>query len=244
MLKYSSNLAFIDLLFNLILGFAFLFIVAFLLINDPTETADIEANVEYMITMSWEGEKDIDLDLWIEGPSGLVGFRDPSQGFMNLDRDDLGHRTDTIFAGTDKMEVVHINQEIINIRGYQAGEYVINGHYFFTKEPKEKRRTTAEVKVIKLNPFEEVWQGTKEFEFRRQELTFVRFEMTPEGRYTNMHDLQKHLVMKPDGTGPGTGWVTLPNDENRNTRGSGTSGSITQQMQINSDPAYGGVGGP
>ena len=77
MLKYSSNLAFIDLLFNLILGFAFLFIVAFLLINDPTETADIEANVEYMITMSWEGEKDIDLDLWIEGPSGLVGFRDP-----------------------------------------------------------------------------------------------------------------------------------------------------------------------
>ena len=99
MLKYSSNLAFIDLLFNLILGFAFLFIVAFLLINDPTETADVEANVEYMITMSWEGEKDIDLDLWIEGPSGLVGFRDPSQGFMNLDRDDLGHRTDTIFAG-------------------------------------------------------------------------------------------------------------------------------------------------
>ena len=50
--RYNSNLAFVDLLFNLILGFAFLFIVAFFLINDPTEDKDVEAKVEYMIIMA------------------------------------------------------------------------------------------------------------------------------------------------------------------------------------------------
>ena len=94
--RYNSNLAFVDLLFNLILGFAFLFIVAFFLINDPTEDKDVEAKVEYMIIMDWDGNRDIDMDLWVQSPSGLVGFRSPNIGYVNLDRDDLGHRNDSI----------------------------------------------------------------------------------------------------------------------------------------------------
>lgn len=256
MSRYSSNLAFIDLLFNMILGFAFLFIVAFLLINDPTETADIEANVEYMITMSWEGDKDIDLDLWVQGPAGIVGFRDPSQGFLNLDRDDLGHRTDTIYANTEDMKVVYINQEIVNIRGFQPGEYIINGHYFFTKEKeKMKKETTAELKIIKLNPFEEVWQGTKKFAFRGQEETFIRFEMMENGRYKNIHDLPKNLVMKPGDANPWSSPSSVSGSPApRNTRGSGSSAYMNtstpgavqqqeyQQFHLDDDPAYGGSG--
>ena len=63
MRKYSSNLAFIDLLFNLILGFVFLFVVSFLLINDPTKKDNVEAKAEYMIIMSWDADKDVDIDL-------------------------------------------------------------------------------------------------------------------------------------------------------------------------------------
>ena len=83
--RYNSNLAFVDLLFNLILGFAFLFIVAFFLINDPTEDKDVEAKVEYMIIMDWDGDRDIDMDLWVQSPSGLIGFRSPNIGFVNLE---------------------------------------------------------------------------------------------------------------------------------------------------------------
>ena len=46
MRKYSSNLAFVDLLFNLILGFVFLFVVSFLLINDPTKKDNVEEKKE------------------------------------------------------------------------------------------------------------------------------------------------------------------------------------------------------
>ena len=35
--QYSSSIAFNDLLFNLLVGFVFLFIVAFILINPPTK---------------------------------------------------------------------------------------------------------------------------------------------------------------------------------------------------------------
>ena len=138
--KYNSNLAFVDLLFNLILGFAFLFTVAFLLINDPTEEEVVEAKAEYMIVMSWDGEKDVDMDLWVQGPEGLVGFRSPNVGFVNLDRDDLGHRNDKINAGTSQERIVYVNREIINIRGFQQGEYIVNGHMFFEHEPEGKEK--------------------------------------------------------------------------------------------------------
>ena len=73
--QYTSNLAFIDLLFNLILGFVFLFTVSFLLINDPTEDLESPQKAEYMAILQWDGDRDIDMDLWMEGPEGLVGFR-------------------------------------------------------------------------------------------------------------------------------------------------------------------------
>ena len=46
--RYVSNLAFIDLLFNLILGFVMLFLISFLLINNPAKTSEIEYKAEIM----------------------------------------------------------------------------------------------------------------------------------------------------------------------------------------------------
>ena len=67
--NYTSNLAFVDLLFNLIVGIAFLFIISFLLINDPTKEENVRPMAEYMVILTWEGEKNSDIDLWMEGPS-------------------------------------------------------------------------------------------------------------------------------------------------------------------------------
>ena len=222
--KYNSNLAFVDLLFNLMLGFAFLFTVAFLLINDPTEEEVVEAKAEYMVVMSWDGDKDVDMDLWVQSPEGLVGFRDPNIGFVNLDRDDLVHRSDKIKAGSDEERIVFINREIINIRGFQSGEYIVNGHLFFDHEPKGKEQVDVEVEVIKLNPFEEIYTGKKRFTYRGQEQTFVRFTMMPNGRYMNVHELPKNLVMGGMTTPPtvsmNSGPSRYPNNSNRNSSGS------------------------
>ena len=41
MRKYSSNLAFVDLLFNLLVGFTSLFIIAFLMINPIAKDGEV-----------------------------------------------------------------------------------------------------------------------------------------------------------------------------------------------------------
>ena len=196
MRKYSSNLAFIDLLFNLILGFVFLFVVSFLLINDPTKKDNVEAKAEYMIIMSWDADKDVDIDLWVQGPSGLVGFRQPMAGFMNLDRDDLGHRNDRIVRGPNAGEIVYLNREVVNIRGFQPGEYVVNAHYYFGRGPYQSDLSVEiTVEVLKLNPYSQVYVGTKKIFKKGEERTFTRFTMKPNGYYTNVNELPKALVM-------------------------------------------------
>lgn len=56
MKKYSSNLAFVDLLFNLLVGFTCLFIIAFLMINPISKKGVVEPPVKLMIEMRWDKE--------------------------------------------------------------------------------------------------------------------------------------------------------------------------------------------
>ena len=122
--RRESNLAFIDLLFNMILGFAFLFIIAFLMINDPKKEENLKPVVEYMIILTWSNELDVDIDLWVHGPAGRVGFQNPNEGFMYLDKDDLGHRNDTVINYDGSRRIAYINREVVNIRGFDEGEYL------------------------------------------------------------------------------------------------------------------------
>ena len=73
--RYKSTLAFTDLLFNVLIGFAFLFIIAFILINPITEEANIEAKAEFMVIMEWDERSHYDVDLWMQDPNRtIVGF--------------------------------------------------------------------------------------------------------------------------------------------------------------------------
>ena len=50
--KYHSNVSFLDLLFNLVVGFVMLFIIAFLLIRPIAENKQIEQKAEYVASCS------------------------------------------------------------------------------------------------------------------------------------------------------------------------------------------------
>ena len=54
--KYKSSLAFTDLLFNVLIGFVFMFIVAFILINPFQKDAEIEAKEEFMVIIEWDDQ--------------------------------------------------------------------------------------------------------------------------------------------------------------------------------------------
>ena len=89
--RYKSTLAFTDLLFNVLIGFAFLFIIAFILINPITEEAHIKAKAEFMVIMEWDDKSNYDIDLWMQDPlDTIVGFPNKESGWLHLDKDDLG----------------------------------------------------------------------------------------------------------------------------------------------------------
>ena len=64
--KYKSTIGFIDILFNILVGFAFLFIVAFLLIKPEAKREDFDRKAEFIIVMEWDSERQDDIDLYVE----------------------------------------------------------------------------------------------------------------------------------------------------------------------------------
>ena len=112
---------FTDLLFNALLGFAFMFAIAFMLINSSEESGNIDTKAEVLISVQWPDEHPDDVDAVVEDPQGsLVWYHNRDSGLMHLDRDDRGNLADNInFKG----EVVSnpINQETVTVRACSQG---------------------------------------------------------------------------------------------------------------------------
>ena len=195
--RFKSSIGFIDLLFNILLGFAFLFIVAFLLIKPEAKKKDFDRRAEFVIILEWDHDASDDLDLYVEDPMGdRVSFRVPRINFMHLDKDDLGKTNDTIVNADGSRSTVMINREVVTIRGIVSGEYIINGHYYSTRDysgrpvefgetkiaaNKPKKNLTVKVELHKVTPYTILWTGQKQFTQKGQEETFLRFRIDNKG---------------------------------------------------------------
>ena len=183
--KYKSTIGFTDLLFNILVGFAFLFIIAFLLIKPEAKKEDFDRRAEFVIVMEWDHDAHGDIDLYVEDPTNKqVSFRYQNLNFMHLDKDDLGMMNDTVINADGTKSTVSINREVVTIRGIIKGEYVINGHYYSIRSKKINKKKpviTVRVELHKVNPYTILWVGEKTFNRRGQEETFLRFRLDNEG---------------------------------------------------------------
>ena len=184
--------AFTDLLFNALLGFAFMFVAAFALMADPTEGGNVESTAEILITVRWEDRHPDDVDTLVEDPQGnLVWYHNRDTGLMHLDRDDRGLFQDRIVL--DGLEVSNpINQETVTVRALQPGEYVVNVLHYQSNYPDPLPVT---IKVEKLNPeVQLVYYGTRELTGVGDEQTAVRFTIGADGRVAGTNELRKNLL--------------------------------------------------
>jgi len=192
---------FYDMLFNMLIAFVVCFIIALLAMNPKaTKSGDIPAKAEFIITLSWPDMDPNDLDLWVQGPSGeSVWFRNREADLMHLDRDDRGNSNNTIMINGRKV-VNPLRQEVVTIRSIVPGEYVVNAHYYETKDidnsdPKAGQAVQATVSIIKVNPKAEVvFYGQAMLEARGKEVTMARFTVTPEGGVDNINTIPKTLI--------------------------------------------------
>ena len=134
MKRYSSNLAFVDMLFNLLIGFTSLFIIAFLLINPTAEQGKVTPITEFIITATWDPDGVTDIDLWVRGPGPddrftTVGYQNKDGRYMVLERDDLGIANDVYRVNGENLLVAR-NIETLTINAIVPGEYVVAIHFF------------------------------------------------------------------------------------------------------------------
>ena len=200
--KYKSTVGFTDLLFNLLVGFVFLFIIAFILINPITKKADVPKKAEYMIVIEWPTVVTDDIDLWVKDPAGnTVSFIKKENGFMNLEKDDLGHSNDTTVDEYGNRKVIYINREVITLRGIIKGRYQVAAHVYAmrpweVKKNIEKKDLIIKVKVIKINPYREVYIGEKNYEFKGQQIPLVNFWLDKDGKFVKYNTLDNNIITR------------------------------------------------
>ena len=183
---------FTDLLFNALLAFTFLFIVALIFLNPPAKTGIIDPKAEFIITTTWPDGNPDDIDTWVEDPDGnTLWFNNTALGLMHLDRDDRGMAGDTILVNGEEISNP-LNQEVVTIRGYVPGEYIVNLHYY---ETQSNEPVTAKVSLAKVNPkLEVVYYGELTLEEKGTETTAMRFTVGKEGDVLDINTLQKSVV--------------------------------------------------
>lgn len=201
--SYGSQVAFIDLLFNTLVGFVFLFILAFILINPIAKKSDIEVVAEFIVKINWPDASPDDIDLWMRDPLGnYVGFRSKDVGLMSLSRDDLGSSNDTVYGPDGNRITVFRNEEVVTIRGIVPGEYIVNVHYYSEKlaviENGERnfQSVPVQVQIEKINPYNIVFAKEVKLSRKGQEVTVIRFTVNEKGKVTNFSDLPYGIIQK------------------------------------------------
>jgi hypothetical protein len=191
--RRNASDPFTDLLFNALLGFTFLFLIAIMFMNPVAKKGIINPKAEYIITVAWPDHSPDDVDTWVEDPNGnLIWFRNREAGLVHLDRDDRGQINDTITINGEEIQNP-LNQEIVTIRGVVPGEYVINVHYYATET---QQALPVTVKVSKINPtLEIVYYGDTLLEKKGDEKTAVRFVIDKSGSVTQVSHINKSLVV-------------------------------------------------
>ena len=182
---------FTDLLFNILLGFTFLFFITILFINPISKLGNVNLKAEYIITVDWQDNLPDDVDIWVQDPNGeIVSYLKKDAGWLHLDRDDQGIINDVVIIN-NKEVIYPINKEVVTLRGIIPGEYIVNLYLY---EHKSKEPVEAKIIIEKVNPsLKLVYFNNTVLETKDTEITIARFNLDAEGDFT-IGSLQKEIL--------------------------------------------------
>ena len=196
MRKFFSFRPFIDVLFCCLL---MLVAILFLLKTEEEKTKSRPPNVIYEVVLTWDGESNDDLDIYVQSASGhTVSFnnREGGQGsLISLDHDALGKSRNNSLANGQEGTVVNYNEEVVSFRGITAGENIVTVHVYSKRDDAPIKGT---IKLIKIKPFKEIVIKEKMFEATGQEKTAFRFKTDSSGNILEVNELPARLL-KPLG---------------------------------------------
>jgi hypothetical protein len=186
---------FYDMLFNMLIAFVFCFVIALLSFNPKARKAgDVPAKAEFMVTVSWPDNNPNDVDAWVLEPGGkTLWFRQRDAGMLHLDRDDRGAKNSSVLVNGRAFSSP-IRQEIVTLRGIVPGEYVVNAHYY---ESKDKLPVDVSVAVVEVNPPAEIgYTGPQQIPAQGDERTLVRFSIDEGGNVIDLNTRPLTIVQR------------------------------------------------
>ena len=186
---------FYDMLFNMLIAFVFCFVIALMSFNPQAKKAgDVPAKAEFMVTVSWPDNNPNDIDTWVLEPGGKVlWFRQRDVGLLHLDRDDRSEKNSSVLVN-GRVVSSPVRQEIVTLRGLAPGEYVVNAHYY---DSRDQQPVDVSVSVVKVNPQAEiVFTGTQQIPRKGDERTLVRFTLDDTGRVLDINTRPRTLVQR------------------------------------------------
>ena len=190
--KFFSFRPFIDVLFCCLL---MLVAILFLLKTEEEKTKSRPPNVIYEIILTWDGNSEDDLDIYVKAASGhIVSFnrREGGQGsLISLDHDALGKQRNNSLSEEQEGQVVPFNEEIVSFRGVTEGENIATVHVY-SKRDEEPIKAT--IKLIKIKPFREAIVREIRFAATGEEKTAFRFTTDKNGIIIDINELPANLV--------------------------------------------------
>lgn len=211
--RFKSTTGLNDLLFNLLVGFVFLFVIAFLLINPPTKKEDAPKKAEYLIIIEWDESSNDDVDLWVRGPDGTtVSFTGKTGGLLNLEKDDLGSANDRWRKPNGEVVIIPINREVVTMRGIMPGRYQVAAHIYSRKtwvsDPETGKVTTRDTSagkitasLVKINPYLEKYRTVRQYNVKGQVFSLFNFELNEDGEVIDIDEDRNNIVKGRGGGG-------------------------------------------
>lgn len=189
--KYFTFKPFIDTLFCCLL---MLVAILFLLKTEEEQIKTRPPNVLYEVILTWDGESEDDLDLYVRAASGhTVAFnnREGGQGsLISLDHDALGRRRNNSLEVGVAGTVVAFNEEIVSFRGVVDGENIVTVHVYAKRDGKPTKGT---IKLIKIKPYKEIVTKQREFTATGEEKIAFRFKTDKDGNILDINELPANL---------------------------------------------------
>lgn len=190
--KFFSFRPFIDVLFCCLL---MLVAILFLLKTEEKKTKARPPNVLYEVVLTWDGNSEDDLDIYVQSASGhVVSFnnREGGQGsLISLDHDALGKRRNNSLQEGQEGSVVAFNEEIVSFRGVLEGENIVTIHVY---SKRDDTPTKGIIKLIKIKPFKEIVIKERIFSTTGEEKTAFRFKTDKNGNVIEINELPARLV--------------------------------------------------
>lgn len=208
---YESPISLADIMLKIVMVLFVMWLAAELQAKKKSEDSNLQKKAEFVATAEWNKERDpeldCDVDLWVRNPDGdAVYFSHKEGNGMNIERDDLGNRNDSLVTSTGETLINPEDKEYWYLRVIKPGEYSINVHLYGCKDQDmyssrmRPRRVPVDVELIKLNPrmvlvqrkvviLEKVWD----------EKTAFNFTLDGTGNVSSVTDIQVKMVNSDKG---------------------------------------------